>query len=68
MYDTTVIGKLLENSKKKIDADFDHMKVRQSVVAEKSMFKGDQKMINLIQNEKTFLKSLKGEAHDNNAI
>ena len=30
---TTVIGKLLDNSKKKIDSEFDHMDIRQHVVA-----------------------------------
>jgi len=61
---TTVIGKLLDSSKKKIDSEFDHMKIRQSVVAQKSMFKGDKKVSELIEHEETFLLQLKGEFHN----
>ena len=56
-----MIGKLLESSKQKIDEEFDHMDIRQHVVAKKSMFKGDKKVSELIENEEHFLKQIKGE-------
>ena len=61
MRQSTVIGKMLNQSKAQMGKEFDHNKVREAVVAEKSMFKEGKKMNDLISNDATFLKSLKGE-------
>ena len=53
--ESTVIGKMLTQSKEQLGKEFDHNKVRESVVAEKSMFKEGKKMHDLISNDAFFL-------------
>ena len=59
--ESTVIGKMLTQSKEKLGKEFDHNKVRDAIVAQKSMFKEGKQMHDLISNDAFFLKSLKGE-------
>ena len=53
--ESTVIGKMLTQSKEQLGKEFDHNKVRESIVAEKSMFKEGKEMHDLISNDAFFL-------------
>ena len=47
---------MLDDSHKKAEQEFDHMQVRESVVAEKSMFKGNTSIADLVENDARLLK------------